>query len=328
MANILNVVIAADNNYIPYASICIQSLFATNPDFDRIDVHLLGNELTDISIKKFTSMFDGERYQYSLHSISDIKDRLQTSVPDTIAITSYARLFICSILPPEIDKVLYIDCDVIFNGSILDFYNSDIGDNLVGGVLDTFMNTRAKDLIGIARNEPYINAGVLLIPLDKWRKCNIEKQFVEFLLKHNGNVYHHDQGIINAVCQGKKYLFPPQYNASSFYFSHPYRILKQHNTPFYSQREVDYAIKNPILIHYTCGYLNRPWIENCKHPYVSLFHKYRNLSNYTDIPLLKDKRSNREKLDSYVFLNFPYSLFRIYSRVVEFIGRIKNVLKQ
>lgn len=322
---ILNIAIAADNNYLPYAAICLKSLFLTNLEFEKINVHLIGNNLSEASIKNFSTIFNQEKYILNIYSISDIENRLQIAVPKTIAITSYARLFISSLLPNDIDKVLYIDCDIIFNGSIFNFYNTDLGDKWVGGVLDTFMNTRAKDEIGIPHNEPYLNAGVLLIPLSKWRLLNIENKFIQFLLQHNGIVYHHDQGIINAVCQGEKMIFPPKFNATSFYFSHPYRILARNNTPFYTKEEVMEAKKNPIIIHFTCGYLNRPWIKNCKHPYLKLFNKYKQQTEYAKLPILPDKRRLRERMDSIVFLYMPFGIFSIYSKIIDKLGSLKKM---
>lgn len=322
----LNVVIATDNHYLPIAAICVKSLFATNDDFKHIKVHLLGNGLSPENIKKFSTVFEGYKYELYIYSISDIETRLQVQIPKTIAVTAYARLFIGSILPQEIENVLYVDCDVIFNGSIFDFYNSDLGDNLVGGVLDTFMNSRAKDEIGISSIEPYLNSGVLLIPLKKWREQDLEHQFIQFLLKHGGNVYHHDQGIINAVCKGKKKIFPPQYNTSSFYFSHPFRVLAKRNTPFYKKNVVKLAKKNPIIIHFTCGYLNRPWIKNCKHPFAKLFCKYKQQTVFASMPFLEDMRSSRERLDSFVFLNFPFIIFRLYSKIADNSAIIKKMM--
>lgn len=325
MKSVLNIVIAADNNYLPYAAICIKSLFETNHEFNHIKIHLLGNNLTTESIQKFASIFENPNRDFCLYSVSDIETRLQTSVPKTIAITSYARLFICSILPKDIDKVLYVDCDIIFNNSIFNFFNTDLEDNLVGGVLDTFMNTRAKDLIRIPTNEPYLNAGVLLIPLKKWREENLEQKFIQFLLENNGNVYHHDQGIINAVCKGRKMIFPPIYNASSFYFSHPYRVLAKRNTPFYNKKEVKTAKKSPIIIHYTCGYLNRPWIKHCHHPLAKLFQKYKQMTIFASLPLQEDNRSARERLDGFVFRNAPFLLFQLYSKIIDNLGRLKKI---
>lgn len=326
MKNILNIVIAADENYLPYATICIKSLFVNNHEFEHIKIHLLGNNLTTKSIQKFTTIFKYPNYNFCLYSISDIEARLQISVPKTIAITSYARLFIASMLPNNIDRILYVDCDVIFNGSIFQFYNTNLGNNLVGGILDTFMNTKAKDLIEIPSNEPYINAGVLLIPLKKWREENLEAKFLNFLLKHEGNVYHHDQGIINAVCMGRKMIFPPIYNASSFYFSHPYRVLAKRNTPFYSCKEVKEARRNPVIIHYTCGYLNRPWIKNCKHPLAYLFYKYKQETIFASLPIQEDKRSARERLDSFIFRKAPFFMFQLYSKIADNFGRLKSKL--
>lgn len=130
-----------------------------------------------------------------------------TDVPETISLTSYARLFAGSILPANLDKVLYIDCDIIFNGSIRDLFNTDLGNCLVGGILDPLISRTYKKEIKIPMSEPYINAGVLIIPLNRWRSEGMEQKFVDFLVANRGKVHHHDQGIINAVCAGRKKFY-------------------------------------------------------------------------------------------------------------------------
>lgn len=311
---VLDVVLASDETYAKYATVCIQSLIKTNSAY-RIRIHLLYNGMHSHSIDIIRKMLNPD-YELHTYSLMDIANRIGTSISmDTIpiSITAYARLFIMSVLPININKILYIDCDITFNGDIGPFYFSDLGNNLVGGVLDTCTSCRSKNEIGIADNEPYLNSGVLLIALDLWRKENIEKSFIDFIHKMNGKVYHHDQGVINAVCAGRKKIFHPRYNTSSYFFSHPYKMLQKHNTPFYSRQECRDAVCAPIIIHYTSGVVNRPWIENCVHPLKDVFYLYGQMTPYKNFSLQKDNRTFIEKIDSWILRNMPYSIYRFYT---------------
>lgn len=307
----LNIVIASDDNYIEFVVICLKSLFCTNKDFDKVRIFLLSNFLSEKSINEVDYVISNGIGELNVIPINNISEKLQVPVPNTIAITAYARLFIASLLPRDVDRVLYVDCDVIFNGSIVDFYDVDFGDNWVVGVLDTFMSNRAKRSIDIADDDIYLNSGVLMIPLAKWRDINIEEKFIAYLLSKKGNVYHHDQGILNAVCNKKIMYVHPKYNLSSYYLSHNYKLLYKNNTPFYTKEEVNEAKQNPVIIHYTSGYYNRPWELNCRHPYKNIFLYYKEMTNYKVKPLRKHNHKKLDEVFAYIFLYCPYFVYRI-----------------
>lgn len=318
-----HVTLASDSNYIEFVATVLVSLFKNNPDAN-FAVHLLANALSDDDVCKVQKHIPQERGELFVYPIENFEERFKVEVKATIAITSYARLFLPAILPAEVERVLYVDCDVLFTSPIDEFYNVDFGDSLVAGALDTLADDTAKVSIGCRVDEPYLNSGVLMIPLDKWRKENVQQQFVDFLVARNGNVKHNDQGIINAVCKGRKFIVSPRYNVNSNFYTHPYPLLKECNTPFYSLQEYEAAKAQPAIIHFTEGFLNRPWIANSLHPYKNEYLEYRALTLWKDTPLRKDKRSLAAKSLAYVFLNFPYALYRLYSTVLGALSRLKR----
>ncbi len=317
----LHIALASDNNYAEFVAIVLTSLFATNKNFEKISVHLLSNKIQSQIINRLDDIVKTNSGELFVYDISDIKTRLNIKVPDTIAISSYARLFLSELIPNEIKKIIYLDADIIINNDLYDIWSSIITEYHVGGVRDTLPNSDSKIRIGLSCTDEYINAGILLINLEKWRKDNIQQKFINFLLKHNGNVHHHDQGIINAVCQNKLILHP-KYNLTSTYLSHPYLLLAKTNIPFYSHRDVEEAIANPVIIHYTEGFYNRPWIANSKHPLANIFEKYWNLTNWGEIIYRPDKRSVAVKILSWSFLNLPYWAYYLVSNSISIMHKL------
>lgn len=320
-SNHLHIALASDNNYSEFVAIVITSLFTTNKGFENISIHLLSNNIQPQAINRLDEIIKTNNGEFFVYDIRDIKTRLNIKVPNTIAISAYSRLFLAEIIPNNIDKILYIDCDTIINNDLYEMWSIPIENNLIGGVLDTLPNNDSKSAIGISNNEGYINSGVLLINLKKWREDKIQEKFINFLLKHNGNVHHHDQGIINAVCKNKLILHP-KYNLSSSYLSHPYWLLKKTNTPFYTQNEVMDAQNSPVIIHFTEGFYNRPWIANSKHPLAYIFEKYWKMSNWGEIIYRPDKRSKAVKILSWSFLNLPHWAYNMISNSISLIHKI------
>ena len=185
----------------------------------------------------------------------------------------------------------------------------DFASNLIAGVLDD-VSEYAKKMIGLSIDDIYVNAGFLLINLDLWRKENIEKQILDFLYQHHGNVYHHDQGLINAICKGRKYVLPSHYNVMTNFFVFPYSRFRK-KKPFYSELEICKAKEKPIFIHFTAGVTNKPWIEGCKHPLKNLFLYYKAKTSYKDKPLRKDNRKVTLKLLSFLYYHIPFIYYAI-----------------
>ena len=313
----LHVVLATDNNYAEFVAVVIVSLLQTNPQFESIHVHLLANGVNDATIQKLQHHLLQDRAQLHVYDISDLEQRLGIQVPNSIAISAYARLFMASLLPTDLDRVLYLDCDVVVSDDITSFWEMNIEGFLIAGVLDTLSTNRTKTDIGLPTDAPYVNSGVLLINLKSWREENMQQCFLDFLLSHNGHVTHHDQGIINATCHGRIQIVHPRFNLASNYLSHPYKMLASMNTPFYSENEVEEAKKYPAIIHFTQGFYNRPWVKNSMHPLVERVNYFHKQTEWDGTPLRPDKRSLAMRILSWVFLNLPLWMYNATQRIIK-----------
>lgn len=317
----LHIAVASDENYARFVASLMLSVIDNNRCFDKITFHLLSNRISHTSIDKLKSI-TSDNNELCVYDISDLESRLDITVPTTIAITSYARLFLNRIIDARIDRILYLDTDIIVVDNLAELWESNPGNNMIGGCLDVFDDTTTKTDIGLNVSDPYINAGVLLINLKQWREENADRMFVDFLLAHDGNVHHHDQGIINGTCKGRTLLLPPQYNMHSTVFSHSYKLISHIIQPYYEHEKFDKALLHPAIIHFTEGYYNRPWKKNCKHPYRASFIKYESMGPWSGTPLLPDNRSMALRILSYSFLNFPYSMYRCISSIVSYAHKI------
>lgn len=322
-----NIVIASDSNYLHLVATCIVSLFETNPD-GKFHIHLLSNGIGEVDLDALKIIM--ERYQghLSVYPIDDLRERLAINVPSTISLTSYARLFVASILPPDLDKILYIDCDIMFNGSIRQLFDIDFADNLIGGVLDPLISHTYKKELKISKNEAYINAGVLMIPLQRWRREGMEQKFIDYLIANGGRVHHHDQGIINAVCSERKKILPPQFNVMSNSLCYPWKKLYEINTPFYNHEEFNNGISAPIIIHFTGITYRRPWIMGCTHPYVDRFLQYRANTTYENMPLTPDDQSKLQHLERTLYRLLPFEIFKWFMQAIYYMSYFKHLIRK
>lgn len=286
----LNVLFASDNNYTPFLSIAIVSLLKNNQnEFNEINIFILDDGISEKNkenIQNLIKHFDCTVTFIKTKSLNELDINIMTIERNLniSSLTTYSRLFVSDLLPENIDKILYLDCDALIVGSLKTFWDEEIDDYYCAGVLDC-INTTIKREFGFSDDETYINAGVLLINLKKWREEDVEVEFIDFMAKNQHKFYQHDQGIINNVFKDKIKVVNPKYNLQIHFQTFDYDLSRKFNcmeTDYYSREIVEEAQKYPVFLHFCGSEYFRPWY-NAEHPYAKLFRKYAELSECEDI---------------------------------------------
>ena len=164
MESNLNIIYSSDDNYCIYMGVSILSVLENNKNFNSINIYIVDNNINDVNklgLKKIV-----ELYQRNIVFIDfeKYKKYLKLNMQWEISISAYARLFVASMLPSNIDKVLYFDCDTLIVKSLNELWNQDINNFYVAGVCDT-VSSNTKKAIGLNNTDLYINSGMLLINL-------------------------------------------------------------------------------------------------------------------------------------------------------------------
>ena len=285
----LNVVFASDNNYVPFLGVAITSLIKNNQnDFDKINIFILDDGITEENKKRIELLITNPNHVLNFIKTKNLSDlevnilSLERNI-DMESFTTYSRLFIPSLLPNDIDKVIYLDCDALIVDSFKELWNINIEDYYCGAVLDG-TNTIIKNKLGFKLDDTYINAGFLLINLKKWRVDNVEEKFIQFMTENQNRFYQHDQGVLNNVFKSKFLILNPEYNLQLYFQTLDYDLAKKFTEikgEYYSKEIIDHAKKNPIFLHFCGGNYDRPWY-NKYHPYRKLYVKYCELSGFKD----------------------------------------------
>lgn len=301
----IHISFASDNNYAQHLGAAIASLFETNKDVEQISVHILENNISSENLANLKRIGEAYKREILFYNLSSTLDQIKTrfSIPPTISITSYSRLFIADFLDPLIDKIIYADCDSIFTGSLRELWNTSFGSYMIMGVLD-HVSTHAKTRIGLNESENYINAGFLFIDLKKWRGNKAEERMISFIKKHNGNVFHHDQGIVNGCFSNEIKVISPKYNVmSSFYnFKNVSQILDFYGVKkYYSHIEIEEAKRQPVFVHFTPAFLKRPWVKGSKHPLKNQYFKFLENTAWKDAQPEPDDRQMKFKIVDAMF---------------------------
>lgn len=308
---IINVAFSSDNKYVKQLGISMISLFENNKN-KNIKIYIIDNGIEkenkikiDAIAKKYGSII-------KYYNFEELTKGLKTD--KSFPVSAFGRIFLTRI--NEIDKIIYFDCDSIIAGSIENLYNLDISNYYLAGVQDNVSNFY-KELIGMNKNDRYINSGMMVLNLKKWRKDNITEKCLEFIKRYNGSVPHHDQGTINGVCKDKILIIHPKYNVQSPMFTYTVKKIKKliGSEVYYSQKEIDEAIEKPVFIHYTAGFFNRPWNKNCTHPLKNIYLKYMNESEW------RGQLDNIELTRNVIIMKclykiLPFNLYYVFNKII------------
>ena len=208
---------SSDNNYIPYLDVTIASLIENASKEYTYRMIVLNTGISEESIEKVKR---NERPGFAIDfiDISSALENIRKHFKNVyhFSVVTYYRLFISSLFP-QYDKAIYLDCDLVVLGDISELYNTELGENILAAVPDQNIKTveAFKRYIEIAISvdpNKYINAGVLLINLDAFRKNEIEKKLVKLITSFNFDLVDPDQAYLNYLCKNKIHFLPNGWN--------------------------------------------------------------------------------------------------------------------
>ncbi|WP_143244840.1 glycosyltransferase family 8 protein, partial [Basilea psittacipulmonis] len=162
----MNIVFASDNNYVNYLSICLCSILENNKHH-AINFYILSQGISE----------DGQRQL--MRVVNAYPDKTITFIPipmekfvdfpitiDYISLVTYARLALVDIFDwGDVNKLIYLDIDILVNGDLGPLWNIDLGDHAIGACLDSFVEfeiqqDQHKEKLGLRSDHIYFNAGV------------------------------------------------------------------------------------------------------------------------------------------------------------------------
>ena len=220
---VLDICFVADDNYAPYMGVALASVLSFKKADEFFRFHILDDGISAENKQKLSSL---QNY-YSNFSVSYYPiDRATLSrfpvVNTHLSHTAYARLFMGSLLPTNISRLIYLDCDVFVRKSLYNLFSVDLGNNLLGGVEDFgVMNLARQNKHSWPWHEySYINSGVLLVDLARWRKENAEQQLLAYLQDPPAPLQFEDQDAINFVFRKQIKILSCKWNGQMYWLTY------------------------------------------------------------------------------------------------------------
>lgn len=201
---------STDDNYVPYLVVSIQSLKDTASIKNKYMLYVLNSGLTNENKKNIKELETSNikiKFVDVSHKIKNIYSKLKEQLRDYYSPSIYYRLFIPSMFP-QYKKALYLDCDIAIVEDIANLYNHELGDNLLGAVVDQVVTNSeifcyyVENAVGIDRKK-YFNSGILVMNLQGLRKENLEHKFLYLLNNFPFSSVAPDQDYLNFICKDR-----------------------------------------------------------------------------------------------------------------------------
>lgn len=269
----IHIACCSNEKLAPIVGVVVTSI-GINVTSDNVTIHLLHNSLKPRTVKRL------KKIAYKYNVILDFKqietDILKDCYFDKSKhygdIMMFARLLLSSVLP-DLDKIIYLDCDIVVLNDLQSLWNFDVSDVAVAMAPDfTLKDKSTLNRLGITTGY-YLNSGVILMNLDYWRKHDVQNRIFSYILEKGDKLIYNDQDALNSILQNEHEELHIKYNFSYYYFHRLIGVLYKEKI-----HEIIEARDNPIIFHYF-GPL-KPWSLGAYLPGKELFIKYQKLSGW------------------------------------------------
>lgn len=198
------------------AKTMLHSLRENNKN-EKIRIFLMSDDMTTDEVMQYLS---GILNGMELVFIRLERELLQKAqVSEAFGYYPLYKFFLNRLLPDTVDKVLWLDTDIVIDGPIREMYDTDISKYCFAACLDNITIQQAIPGKHIDRfqvkTKEYYNAGVMLINMKKLYEKVTSDELLSYY-NHNPDITHAEQDIFNLYMNDSILQLPKRYNHHPF----------------------------------------------------------------------------------------------------------------
>lgn len=234
MTDKINIVMASDNHYAILIAALLKSIEVNHITSELIDIYIIEDRISAANKKKIESSTQSNSITINWLTIDQIiPPTIKFPIDNTtFPLTAYFRVFAPYAIPNNLDRVIYLDVDMIVQEDISILWHTDIGDNLFGAVQDlqkvvscSWGGIPNYKELGLTADTKYFNSGLLLINAKAWREADIANKVFKCLHENLQYINYADQYGLNAALANQWYELDPRWNwFATFEHKNPYII--------------------------------------------------------------------------------------------------------
>ncbi len=260
--------------YVPHVATVLCSVFENNRDMQFV-VHVMATDISDSNHTKLTEFVSHYGHTLDVKVINPDELEIDISICGKWGIFPSLKLYAAD-LYQEVDRMLYMDADMICVGSLAKIEDTDFSNYYVAAVTDEEGCIKHKDRLSMPKDAFYGCAGLMYFNLEAWRRDHVrEKCFAYFNDPSNRDIIKWgEQDVINKVCMNRILELPIEYNMFSHYYLHHGRGVPSQYKDTISQHK-----QNAVIIHYIDAC--KPWFDDNKFPLKKYYWQYHSLTPWS-----------------------------------------------
>lgn len=325
----LNILVQSSEYYAPFAGVMLTSLFENNKDISCITVYLMTSDMSEKNRERFQTL--AAQYQRTIKFIEtkEIDEFLRSNrVPKyNGAYAPYYKIFALSVIEDELDRLIYLDSDMVVTGSLSELLAWDLGQNALGMCIDAIPSRYKKTIK--CNSKFYYNTGMIVFDAKKWKESDETSKIISHMKNVRAAYPVVDQDLLNIIFSNQIATVPQKYNFNSgilAYKSYNFWLQAYGIENYYSEEEFLIAKQNPIVLHCMGTFGMRPWCIG-EHPAKEIWDQYMSISPWNDFISTKNKVSAVNKVQYVLFKHMPQRIFAAMNRFCFYFSWWKKARK-
>lgn len=262
----VHIACGADERYVPHLAVMLHSLCA-NTRTAPLSIHVMDGGLPEAARDYLRRVVSAHRMQIDFVSIN--VSRLQhLRLAEWFSPANYYRMLLPELLP-SLDRVLYLDADIVVDDDIVPLWKVELGEHALGAIPNVLHPKNPQDHVfnlGLRAPHDYLNSGVLLMNLKRMRESGIDRTLLEYAGMHPQLMLYADQDAFNGVLKGRWLRLHPRWNVQTTMLE-----VAPADQPL-EPSELAEALQRPAVIHYMGWW--KPWRLWSTHPLRARYRKY------------------------------------------------------
>lgn len=262
--------VSLDQAYLPQLQVLLTSLYWNNPG-EQFAIYLLHSGIPAPALAPVVRQCEHLAYQF--HPIF-VEDRLFADAPTTKQYPKemYYRLLAGSLLPRQLNRILYLDPDILVTNPLRPLWEMDLEGRLFAAAAHTGKTDLANQVnrVRLGTDHDYYNSGVLLMNLEACRREISTDHIFRFVAEHERELLLPDQDILNAL-YGSRIL--PLDDAVWNYDARNYNTYRIASGGIYDMK---WVMQHTAILHF-CGKA-KPWKPGYLYRFGGLYLHYAHLT--------------------------------------------------
>jgi lipopolysaccharide biosynthesis glycosyltransferase len=202
----------------PRLAVAVRSVAESSSQVERLHFHLFLADHTEPDWWKLEKSWTDLQCEFSFHKAGDVLgDRSREK-----GYGYWYRIWAGEVLPPDVSRVLYLDCDTLTYDDVTRLWEIDLSHQLAavvedaGAPLHNFAVNLAEHAprfgLSFSADQRYFNSGVLFINLDRWRSEGVAENLESIFQPHRGWAHSFDQDELNLLLRDRVKFISPAWN--------------------------------------------------------------------------------------------------------------------